>query len=409
MAWNDRLKEAAYTSPSGNRIVFTYETADQLVSKKTASFDFPDADGTYIQDLGHTGKRYPLRVIFWGDDHDLSANQFETALLEKGIGVLEHPIYGAVDVVPFGDIRFRNDLKNEANQTIIEVTFWQTIGLIYPTVQNSPANNVLVAIDDYNNSAAAAFEESLDVSTEVKKAEFKTEYTSALDSVSSGLATVASVQEDAQKQFNDVNDSISSSIDLLIGEPLALANQTLILIQAPARASALITDRLNAYQNLASTIIDDAKELGANDFLNRDLYASTYVTGSIVSVINNQFNTKTEALEAAESIIDQMDNLTTWRDGNLESLGVIDTGEAYQRLQEAVALTAGFLIEISFTLKQERKIILDKPYTIINFIAEVYPPGTNVDDEIDFFIQSNELTGSEILELPFGKEVVYYV
>ena len=79
---------------------------------------------------------------------------------------------------------------------------------------------------------------------------------------------------------------------------------------------------------------------------------------------------------------------------------------AYQRLQEAVAITAGFLVEISFTLKQESIIILDRPRTIVDLVAELY--GT-VDDELDFFITSNNLSGSEILELPKGREIVYYI
>ena len=146
-----------------------------------------------------------------------------------------------------------------------------------------------------------------------------------------------------------------------------------------------------------------------NTFHNRDLYASTYITGSIISVVNNQFITKIDALTTAESIINQMDDLIVWRDSNFESLSVIDTGESYQQLQEAFALAVGFLVEISFSLKQERRITLEESHTMIELIAELYPPETIIDDELDFFIQSNNLTGSEILELPRGREIVYYV
>ena len=68
MAWQDRLKEAAYTSPSGVRTVFDFGDVSRTTVKKTAAFDFPDADGTYIQDLGTAGRRYPMRLFIWGDD-----------------------------------------------------------------------------------------------------------------------------------------------------------------------------------------------------------------------------------------------------------------------------------------------------------------------------------------------------
>jgi len=85
---------------------------------------------------------------------------------------------------------------------------------------------------------------------------------------------------------------------------------------------------------------------------------------------------------------------------------IIDTGELYDPLQQAVALTAGFLVQVSFTLRQERTRILEKDRTVHDLVAELYG---RVDEELDFFINSNALTGSEILELPKGKEIVYYV
>jgi len=64
------------------------------------------------------------------------------------------------------------------------------------------------------------------------------------------------------------------------------------------------------------------------------------------------------------------------------------------------------LVFISFSLKQERSLVLDRSRTIIDVVAELYG---SVDDQLDFFINSNGLTGSEILELPKGKQVVFYV
>ena len=414
MSWLDRIREAAYTSPSSVRLTFDYEDVRKSVDKKTTAFDFPDADGTFIQDLGHTGRRYPLRVFFWGDDYDTEADTFEAALLERGTGKLEHPIYGTVDVVPFGTITRRDDLKTAANQAIIEVAFWETIGIIYPTSQNDPASNVLTAVDEYNNTAAAEFEEVTDLDSAVEQSSFKNTYQASLDAVKSGLQSVADTQDDVKKQFDAINDSINNGIDILVSEPLTLAFQTTQMIQAPARALTNIEARLDGYANLANLIIGGDDNIAvpgldsrhSNDFHTDDLYASTYVTGSIVSVVNNQFNTKTEALQAADVVLTQFANLVEWRDNNFQSLSEIDTGGAYQQLLEAVALAAGFLVEISFSLKQERRIVLDRNRTIIDLVAELYG---SIDDQLDFFINSNDLSGTEILELPRGREIVYYI
>ena len=414
MPWNDRIREAAYTSPSGVRLTFGYEDLSKKVEKRTTGFEFPDADGTFVQDLGHTGRRYPLRVIFWGNDYDQEADAFEAALLERGVGKLEHPIYGTVDVVPFGAIKRDDRLKTAANQAIIVITLWETIGLIFPAAQSDPASAVLLAVDEYNDAAAAEFEQSTSLTSAVDAATFKNDYQALLDSASSGLQSLADTQEDVQKQFDAIVDSINTGLDILVSEPLTLAFQTAIMLQAPARALTIVTARLDAYNNLVTTLItgDDAisepstDPTSSNQFHTKDLYTSTYVTGSVVSVVNTQFTTRSEALAAADVILAQLDEVTNWRDDNFQSLGEVDTGGAYQQLQEAVALTAGFLVEISFTLKQERSVILTRNRTIIDLVAEFYG---SVDDQLDFFIDSNDLSGSEILEVPKGREIVYYV
>lgn len=411
MPWNDRISEAAYTSPGGTRMVFDYENVSRSTEKKTTAFDFPDADGTYVQDLGRSGRQYPLRLFFWGPDYDLEADAFESLLLERGTGVLEHPIYGTVDVVPFGSIKRRDDLKTAANQAVLEVTFWETIGLIYPTAQGDPASAVLSAVEAFNAAQAEQFEDAVSLETVGDRAAFKGSYEALLDSAEAGLETVAAAQDSVRQQFETINASINAGIDTLIADPLSLAFQTTLLIQAPARALASISDRLAAYGDLAASITSgngasEGSRREANRFQARDLYASGSVTGSVLSVVNNQFETKTAAIGAAQTVLEQFDRVAAWRDGNYQALDAIDTGEAYQKLQEAVALTAGFLVFISFSLKQERRIVLDRARTIIDLAAELYG---EVDGQLDFLIASNSLTGSEILELPAGREIVYYV
>ena len=411
MAWQDRLKEAAYTSPSGTRFTFSYENVSKSITKKTSAFNFPDAEGTFVQDLGHTGRRYPFRVIIHGDDYDQEAEAFEAGLLERGTGKLEHPIYGTKDVVPFGEIKRRDDLKTAANQAIIEVQFWETIGLLYPTGQTDPAEAVLASVEEYNIAEAEQFEEILDTDTASTLATFKSGYQLLLDTSRNALKAVADVQDDVAAEFNAIYDSISAGIDTLVSDPLTLAFQTTQLLQAPALALANIQARLDAYGGLVDQLTGTIQTPGldsenANSFQTSDLYASTSATGMIVSVVNNQFETKSEALAAAEALLDISEQITTWRDANYDSLGQIDTGGAYQQYEQAVSLAAGFLVQISFSLKQERSITLDRNRTIIDLAAELYG---EVDAQLDFLIQSNDLTGSEILELPAGKEIVYFI
>ena len=273
---------------------------------------------------------------------------------------------------------------------------------------------MLAAVQEYNTAASEQLEEVLDLDTAVEKTTFKNKYEQTLSIAERGLRSIAATQDNVKKEFDAIYNSINSGIDILINDPLTLGFQTVLFLQTPARVSKGITARLDAYTNLAESLItgDGAVRAPSNDsqnanaFQNDDLFVSTIMTGLTVSVVNAQFETKPEALSAAESILDLMSDVTDWRDQNYQSLSEIDTGGAYQQLQEAVALTIGFLVQISFSLKQEKIIVLDRDRTIIDLTAELY--GT-VDDMLDFMIASNELTGPEILELPKGREIKYYI
>jgi prophage DNA circulation protein len=290
-------------------LAFDFEDVSRNFNKKTAAFEFPDANGTYVQDLGNTGRKYPLRLFFWGDDYDLAAEAFESALQETGEGKLEHPIYGVVTVVPFGAVKRRDDLKNAANQAIIDVTFWETTGVIYPTPQADPGSSVLTAVTEYNNAAATEFEEVTDLDSAVEQATFKNDYQALLNQTSSTLQSIADEQDDVRQQFDAIVDSVNTGIDILVEDPLTLAFQTTLLIEAPARALTAIEARLDAYAALANAIISGDGAViepgldsrAVNTFRTNDLYASTYVAGSIVSVVNNEFLTRGDALAAARS------------------------------------------------------------------------------------------------------------
>ncbi len=400
--WKERLREAKYFSPSGQEFRFYYEDVSRETLKKTTAFEFPDSDNTLVQDLGHTSKRYPMRCIFWGKDHDKQASDFENGLNEKGIGKLEHPFYGDVDVVPFDLIARRDSLKSAANQSVISVTFFETIRLIYPNSQTDARNEVNDAINNTAATQAQESEDNIDNSLESNAELFKRKYNELLDNTKSSLEKIAEKTAAVQKQFDDISDSINRNIDVLIRDPATLAFQTNLLLQTPARSLTDIQARLGAYKELLGFVISGAPS-SKNDFYMKNIFSTAIVSSTILAALNNQFVTKSTAIEFAADIVDIADQVENWKATYAPSP---DTGETYQQLQQAVALSAGFLVQLSFTLKEERTIVLDRKRTIIDLCAELFG---NIDDELDFFITSNSLSGSEILELPIGRRLVYYI
>jgi len=440
MPWQERLREAAYRSPGGTRTVFLFEDVSREVEKKTSAFNFPDADGTYVQDLGFNGRRYPLRVIFSGNDHDLQADAFEQSLLERGAGVLEHPRYGQADVVPFGEIKQRDDLKTRANQTVIEVVFWATIGTAYPTGQADGAAQALAAVEAFTATASQELEDAIQTDTRIEEVTFRDQWSGFLNSVEGVLGGITEASEEVERQFTAISDSINRGLSVLVTQPLTLATQTQALIKAPARATTQIGQRLAAYGNLADSIINGgSNRIGiggvgapqtvrptndsraANELASRVVFARGAVSGSVSAAMRSArapqeeggYSTQPQALAAAEQLLGQFERVADWTDTNyreidktgIESARVVDTGAGYQQLQKAVALAAGELVNLAFNLKQERRLILNEPRSVFALVGQYYG---DIDTNLDFFINSNGLTGSEMLEVPQGREIVVY-
>ena len=149
MTWRDRRREAAYTPPSGTRLLFGYPDLSKAREKLTKAYTTPGANTTLVQDQGVGGRRFPVDMIFSGPDHDLQSRIMEAALVESGVGVLEHPAYGKFNVVPFGKITQIDRDKTAANQSIIQVVFYESVKTIYPSRVPDLAALTLLNIDEF--------------------------------------------------------------------------------------------------------------------------------------------------------------------------------------------------------------------------------------------------------------------
>lgn len=424
MNWENRIKEARYISPSGIEIPFTFEDVSRSFTKLTQNFEFPGYEGSFIQDLGRSGRRFPFRAIFHGANCDLEANNFEAALGERGIGKLEHPFYGNFNVIPFGAVERSDRLKTAANQSIVTVTFYETGDAVFITnaIEQVPEETAREQGRVSNEQTVFQWAELAGRGRTVAEEEsLKDRIIENVNLVRNGIQDVADKTEEVQREFQAIYDSITQGIDDLIGKPLTIGFQILSLAQSPARAFDLIRNKFNAYGNLLEDIVSRTFEFfefgnEENDnFIASDLSANSVVSGAGFAAINTvtpdnqtvsgEVLTQRIAIEAAETLANYFDQWVDWREQQFENLQLIDTGEAHQALQQFIALCQSYLINVSFDLPRERTVTLDRPRNIIEFVAEVYG---EVDQRLDQFITQNELTGDELIELPEGKAVTYY-
>lgn len=424
MTWADRLlKKGAYTSPSGARFEFDYEDLSRSTSKRVAEFEFADVNGTYPQSNGHSGRKYPMRCIFWGDDCDLVATAFENAVLEDGEGRLEHPLYGTFQAVPMGDVERVDKVLTEANQSVVEVSFVDALGTVYPDAGQDARGTVTAIGASFKDAAALEFADQVDVSTVAGREGLADQVQRQLDALNAALGPALAEKAEAQRQFEDAIDTVSRSISTLTSAPAELAAAVLTAIEGPALAGAAVRDVLAGFVLMASdsrsqagatpsdyvpeggSLPDRSVTVAQNAFQAARLFSSGALAAYARAASTGTYTARPQAISAATALLSQLDDHVAWAEAGYATLSQVDTGAGYQALQRLVAVTAGYLVQTSFQLAAERRLTLTGPRTIIDLAAELYG---QVDEQLDRMIDDNDLNGDEILMLPAGTVVVYY-
>ena len=413
MAWTDRILTATYISPTGGIFLFQYENVSVESDKKTAVFTFPEIDGAFIQDLGRAGRRFPFVLFFSGEDYDIVSDSFLRALEEKGIGTLIHPLYGVKSVVPTGTFTRRDDLLTGANQAAFNVTFSETLtGLTFPASIENVVNIIKDAITAYQTAMSFQFSDVLNVITASEEIAIEQTFEAQRGIIDLQFESIVKTSDELNASFQTVNNSLREQIANIKDIPDIVSSQLITLIRIPSESTKKLSEKITAY----NTVIDvelskDVYESNnynnepANSFISNMVQVYSSLVAVCDSVLIENFNTRNEAISVSEQILNKFDEIKLWLDNNLTSLGLVDTGEAYESFLNVLSLTTSYLIDLSFDLPSERFRILGEETNIIPLVSELYGDL----EQLDFFIITNNLTCDEIEILPQGKEVVYYV
>lgn len=402
MSWKDRIRSARYTSPSGRSTAFIFADFTQTITAKTTAFEFPGANGTFVQDNGRSGRRVPLEAIFSGENCDLEADDFVAMLGETGQGKLNHPRYGVIDVVPVGDISRTDPLVTGANEVRVSVEFYETTGIIWPLEGPDFGSLTTSALSAARFSSATAFSGGLRLRKPGSLVGVQMGFMSKLASASTTLRRLGNAP--------------ASTVDGFLLSPLNTAFTVAVALSDPARGLALLQDKLNAYGNLLASIIGIAKNVpsagqvdeskSVNSFQVNDFFAGNYVLAMAESANYSTFSKRSDIFAALDFIESASNSWGSWRDqvnGNLSSF--VDQDEPAAGASKALGLLAGKLIELSFSTAQERVFVTKETTNPIELAWELYGDL----GKIEQLISTNNLGGDLLWEIPPGKEIRYYV
>jgi hypothetical protein len=428
MNYTDRLTEASYTAPGGSVHRFAYTELPRKVDHRVGSFEFSGINGTLHQDKGVSGEVYPLRVYFAGADYDQKADAFFEALKEVGPGRLQHPRWGDRRVQIISGPSQSEGFVAGAGQAVFDLEFQESLEKEFPNTSPASQFELPKRVDGFfDNFNFEVIVETLTDSNALKQAmqgaaRWVAVSLGGFPVDDTGLGSVGGSDfiepdEFAAIMFEAIRVPVGASVGL--GDKLRAYSGLLGLVAAdsPAAARRSVRNRLAVNELIGSASVACIAESVNAALGNTSRITSKTIDGRtsvVVPAATDGFRTRAEVLSAAVFLRDSAAQLIAALDGGQQLFRPLSLSEIYVQalknfdpLAQITSETIRSALSMSFTLPRERYKNLQAESTLINECFELYG---NIDDStLDYFILTNKLTGNELLQLPRGKRVVYYV
>lgn len=434
------INEIKYTSPSGKEFSFAFENLSKETDLKTATFTFPEKDGAYIQSLGRGGRRFPMTCIFTGEDCNIKADNFEAALEERGVGSLQHPVYGTRSVVPTGSIKRNDGLVTEYNTSTVEITFSETLSkeqVLKSSVELS--GEVSEAMEKFADSSIAEFSAIVtlvDASETMTMAEVMGKTAELVTDQMDKFVKDGSSNwlDDMSKAVNDKYTAIRRAVKeatKYTNNIRQFSSTILAAMRLPAAVICAPMEVISTYSNLVTETINMFKKdpIGVNKIKNQFANTKFAIMGAVASLCevlsfgcansgssdggssgskgnSGGFKSREDAMNTVTEIIKLYDTVKDFCDTKIEKNVYVETEESYVAFQDVVTKTVAQIIESSFSLRNRRIIVLDRDRALIELVGELYQ---DIDSNLDEFIMDNHLNWETLKILPMGSEVSYYV
>lgn len=432
MAWKDDILKAEYTSPNGNKFSFIYGDLEKETDLKTATFTFPAKAGALVQSLGRGGRRFPMECIFSGSDCMSKADAFEAGLEEKGIGELQSPVYGTRKVVPTGTIKRTDAIISNANTVTVFVTFAETI--TDDTISSAIATKEKCneQFENVQEALVNDFANAIKIDSASQEIKIKSTLERNVIESSNNMESIAKLDNKVYTDFLSCKNYAFSFIDEItsgVTSVINLGNSIFKLFALPSKictkASLVLASYKKAYDKLQTVFASDPADdrdvinqaasttlsLGSSVVsLGNSLVVSAEATSSGTAERNNALNgtgfrNREEAINAIIQLEENFDDFVGYADKYTQKNLGICTSETIYTIKRYITDVQNTVLQSAFNLPGKKVITLGENRGLFELLAELY--GST--DKIDEFITDNNLNADEIMIIPMGREVSYYV
>jgi len=417
-----RLRPGRFTSPSGAEHSFQFDSLTRSRSKNVVAHAMPDTDDTVLQDMGSSLQVFPLDVYFIGENCDQDADAFFASLFERytpdSPGVLHHPRWGDVTVMPFGAPEQSESFSGGGGGiSRVTVEFRETRSLSATGGSKLSSAGIL---DDVNAIDANALDraQSMVAMTKAQYAKFKQSIRNKVKIVTGFIDGVTDLTEDIADEVEALTQELYALIDEA-ASPVLILSQIGTIFSTIAQIPSQGLSMISAYVDMATDIIDsygsDISAAATND--ERTNLALSYQYTGTMALACTALASTSATYDIRDQVADAIDNLSALyteylaqMDAAVDSLddGIsnmfVPDHDVGSDLQGAIYDTQALLMDRAYSLAIARRYILTHP---TDPLTETWTRYGDL-SRLDFFCMTNKIISDEFIEIPSGREMVYY-
>lgn len=422
MSWENELKEEiTFYSPDNHEFTALWRSNERSKEKKLGIYSPPSFQGDIVQDLGVKSTIYPLTVYFDGIFHHRDADDFFRAFEEKGQWEVVHPVRGSLVLQPIS-VKEVMDPVNNGSYTEFE-TQWIEPANIERLV--SPTNTLLELLNTILNVAddmgTLLSQLRADVYSAINSASNAlNKISGSLDNFSEELRNTSVIARDAFDSAKDAYDNAIANFGVDNSDTDDISAALILMALAPVDANADYESRKNIYSNLIETISELIPKTTTIDDYNKVICHEHGITLALMAaakiVGTSEYKSRTEVVATMNSITDFFNTAITNIDALqylFYDLAITDQfyaqTQTYTTLINLYTLVFQYLIQQFYNLKTEKRFVLKKARVPFEITVTEYGSLGDNDENYDLFLNSNNLSGNDILILPAGREVIIYV
>lgn len=410
MAWTDKINNPLriITGDGKEWLPLAMEQSNQYSYEFNVSeFEFPEVSGTLVDRGLPKGRRFPLEIYFNGAENVEQGEAFRISANDPREWVVFHPIYGRIDGHP---ISIGVD-SSGINSVKIKISFVESIATDGPRTTEDAQQTILNFSDQTLVLASDVFSQNITPTS--TDANFMGQNVNSMYNDSVGTISDNDIAADYQNVFTKA----SSAINTAIGNTSFAIQDVQNFITYPFLFSNSVQQRLVVLVSQLNTLSDSVvniltiNEKGIFENFKSSVLLSMVKTA--VSPIGNEYqnapdvvNVITILIDSYNKFIDELNFLKSENGLNLDSWN--PDYELQNELNYAVNFTVSSLYQIALNAQQERSIFLETDSNVIIQTHRFY--GIDVEDvNVNRFIQTNNVSLKELIQLKKGRKIVYYV